>query len=259
VGSSVRMGSFPVTPEGSGGLFSSFSSTGVKDLVSSVLGLEGPESNLAVVDSPMKAEDALVVRDGSDPSDTLVVSVFSPSAPLISGPLGLRSRNGLVSVPISEGVGVSSAGVPREQEGSKDLSLFSFQSVFRSVNVEGGVGDEGEGLGPLSVLPLAVELDKDSVLNVSPRWVMERVKGYYKLVGVSCDQFEDKLLALFEQIEAKRDQSLVDSLALVTSVSGVKGQREIKRLDCSINYEKKGEQSYRRRGKSKGVSCVNEA
>jgi hypothetical protein len=228
--------------------------------ITSVLGLEGPESNLAMVDSPMKAEDALVVRDGSDPSDTLVVSVFSPSAPsLISGPLGLRSRNGLVSVPISEGEGVSSAGVPREQEGSKDLSLFSFQSVFRAVNMEGGVGDEGEGLGPLSVLPLAVELDKNSVSNVSPKWVMERVKGYYKLVGVSCDQFEDKLLALFEQIEAKRDQSLVDSLALVTSVSGVKGQREIKRLDCSINYEKKGEQSYRRRGKSKGVSCVNEA
>jgi hypothetical protein len=56
-----------------------------------------------------------------------------------------------------------------------------------------------EGLGPLSILPLAVELDKDSSLNVSPRWVMERVKGYYKLVGVSCDQFEDKLLDLFEE------------------------------------------------------------
>jgi hypothetical protein len=68
-----------------------------------------------------------------------------------------------------------------------------------------------------------------------------------------------KINCLFEQIEAKRDQSLVDSLALVTFVSGVKGQREIKRLDCSINYEKKGEQSYRRRGKGKGVSCVNEA
>jgi hypothetical protein len=224
--------------------------------LSSVPGLEGPEANLAVVDSPMKAEDGLVVGAASD---TLVVSVFSPSPSLVSGPLDLRSRNGLVSVSISEGEGVSSVGIPREQEGSKELSSFSFHSDFRSVNVEGGVGDEVEGLGPLSVLPLAVELDKDSASNVSPRWVMERVKGYYKLVGVSCDQFEDKLLALFEQIEAKRDQSLVDSLALVTSVSGVKGQREIKRLDCSINYEKKGEQSYRRRGKGKGVSCVNEA
>jgi len=76
---------------------------------------------------------------------------------------------------------------------------------------------------------------------------------------VSCDQFEDKLLALFEQIEAKQVQSLADSLALVTTVSGVKGQREIKRLNCSINYDKKGGLSYRRRGKGSGVSCVNEA
>jgi len=133
------------------------------------------------------------------------------------------------------------------------------QSDFRSENVEGGVGDEVEGLGPLSVMPLAVEMDKDSCSNVSPSWVMERVKGYYKLVGVSCDQFEDKLLALFEQIEAKQVQSLADSLALVTTVSGVKGQREIKRLNCSINYDKKGGLSYRRRGKGSGVSCVNEA
>jgi hypothetical protein len=51
--------------------------------------------------------------------------------------------------------------------------------------VEGGVGNEVEGFGPLSVIPLAVEMDKDSSSNVSPRWVMERVKGYYKLVGVS--------------------------------------------------------------------------
>jgi hypothetical protein len=48
---------------------------------------------------------------------------------------------------------------------------------------------------------------------------MERVKGYYKLIVVSCDQFEDKLLALFELIEARR----VQSLAIVPYVSGVKG------------------------------------
>jgi hypothetical protein len=34
-------------------------------------------------------------------------------------------------------------------------------------------------------LPLAVEMDKDSSSIVSPRWVMERVKGYYKLIRVS--------------------------------------------------------------------------
>jgi hypothetical protein len=89
--------------------------------------------------------------------------------------------------------------------------------------VEGGVGDELEGIGPILVMPLAVKMDKDSSSSVSPRWVMERVKGYYKLVGVSCDQYEDKLLALFELIEARRVQSLADSLAMVTTASGVKG------------------------------------
>jgi hypothetical protein len=231
--------------------------------VSSVL---GPEANLALVDSLMNTESALVVGAGSDPSDTLVASDFSPSiSSLVFGPFShklftcLRSKNGLDFVSISEGEGVSSAGFPGEQEGSKELSSFVVQYDFRFDNVEGSVGDEVEGLGPLLVMPLAVEMDKDSCSNVSPRWVMERVMGYYKLVGVSCDQYEDKLLALFEQIEAKQVQSLADSLALATTVSRVKGQREIKRLDCSINYDKKGEQSYRRRGKGRGSSCVNEA
>jgi hypothetical protein len=226
VGPFVMMGTFLVIPEVSGGL-SSY--TVVHELaswvsqpepiVSSVIGLE---ANLALVDSPMNTEGALVVGAGSDPSNTLVASDFCPSvSSLVPGPFshkffsGLRSRNGLDFVSISEGEGVSFVGIPREQEGSKELSSFVVQFDFRSENVEGGVGDEVEGLGPLSVMPLAVEMNKDSCSNVSPSWVMERVKGYYKLVGVSCDQFEDKLLALFEQIEAKQVQSLADSLALV--------------------------------------------
>jgi hypothetical protein len=157
------------------------------------------------------------------------------------------------------GEGFSSAGFSRKLEGSLELSSYVVQSECRSEIVEGGVGEEVEGFGPFSIMPLAVELDKDSSSEVSPRWVLERVKGYYKRVGVSCDQYEDKLLALFEKIESRRAQSLADSLAMVTTASGVKGQREIKRLDCSINYDKKGEQSNRRRGNGRGMSCVNEA
>jgi hypothetical protein len=107
-GPSVRMGSSPVTPEGSGGLFSNAVQP------EPFLGLEGPEANLAVVDSPLKAVDALGVGAVSDPSDSLVISDLSPSPSLVSGPLGLRSRNWLVSVLISEGDGVSSVGIPRE-------------------------------------------------------------------------------------------------------------------------------------------------
>jgi hypothetical protein len=160
------------------------------------------------------------------------------------------------------GLGVEEAShvcIPRELEGLKEGSCAIIQSGLSSEIVEGGEGDDLEGMDPISVVPLAVEMDKDSSSNVSPRWVLERVKGYYKLVGVSCDQYEDTLLALYEQIEARRAHSLADSLAMVTTVAGVKGQREIRRLDCYINYYKKGEQSNRRRGKGRGLTCVNEA
>jgi hypothetical protein len=149
--------------------------------------------------------------------------------------------------------------IPRELEGLKEVSSAVIQSGLSSEIVEGRVGDELEGMGLISVMPLAVEMDKDFSSNVSPRWVLERVKGYYKLIGVSCDQYEDKLLVLFEQIEARRVHPLADSLAMVTTVSGMKGQREIKWLNCSINYDKKGEQSNRRRVKGRGVTCGNEA
>jgi starvation-inducible outer membrane lipoprotein len=47
---------------------------------------------------------------------------------------------------------------------------------------------------------------------VSPRWVVERVKSFYKVVGLSCDRFEDKLMTLFEEIEATRDQSIAKTV-----------------------------------------------
>jgi hypothetical protein len=46
---------------------------------------------------------------------------------------------------------------------------------------------------------------------VSPRWVVEWVKGFYKVVGLSCDRFEDKLVTLFEEIEATRDQTIEET------------------------------------------------
>jgi hypothetical protein len=44
-------------------------------------------------------------------------------------------------------------------------------------------------------------------------WWIE-LKSFYQVVGLSCEGYEDKLLALFEEIEVARD------------LSGAKGQRE---------------------------------
>jgi hypothetical protein len=38
--------------------------------------------------------------------------------------------------------------------------------------------------------------------RVSPRWVVERVKGFYHVVGLSCEGYEVKMMALFVEIEA---------------------------------------------------------
>jgi hypothetical protein len=67
------------------------------------------------------------------------------------------------------------------------------------------------------------------------------------MLGLSCGRFEDRLLALFEEIEAARDLSLVDPKTNYLSSQGVKEQRELNRLAWSINYEKKGDHSVRGR------------
>jgi hypothetical protein len=76
--------------------------------------------------------------------------------------------------------------------------------------------------------------------RVSPRWLVERVKGFYQVVGLSCEGYEDKMLALFEEIEATRDQSMAEYTTSIPPTPGAKGQRELNRLAWSLKYEKKG-------------------
>lgn len=56
-----------------------------------------------------------------------------------------------------------------------------------------------------------------------------------------------------------RGGAISDRGSTVTTTSGMKGQRERKRLDWSINYDKKGEHSIRMRGKDRDSSRVYEA
>jgi hypothetical protein len=139
-----------------------------------------------------------------------------------------------------------------------EVNVVEDEALLR--DVVDGEGEELEDNGPLSVVPLTVSVGKEPSSNVSPRWVVERVKGFYKVVGLSCDRFEDKLMSLFEEIEATRDQTIAETMTMATATSGMKGQRERKlsHLDCSINYDK-GDHSNRRRGKGRNYSCFNEA
>jgi hypothetical protein len=65
-----------------------------------------------------------------------------------------------------------------------------------------GIRKELEGRDPLLITPLAVDVGDGHPPRVSPRWVVERVKGFYHVVGLSCEGYEVKMMALFVEIEA---------------------------------------------------------
>jgi hypothetical protein len=60
------------------------------------------------------------------------------------------------------------------------------------------------GSGMLDIQPLAVLGEQLGDDPMSTEWVVERVRGFCKVVGMSCSGFEDKLTDLFNDIEAHR-------------------------------------------------------
>jgi hypothetical protein len=74
-------------------------------------------------------------------------------------------------------------------------------------------------------------------------------------VGLSCEGFVEKLMALLTAIEASCIR--VDLASISRRVN--RGNMELKRLVCSINYDSQGGSSSCGRGKSRGFSVLNEA
>jgi len=115
------------------------------------------------------------------------------------------------------------------------------------------VGEELKGSEPLCIYLVGVEKDVPNM--VSPKWVVERVKDYLHVVGLSCDGF-DKMLALFAEIKANKGKNFVGNVSEVHCKPRIKVDLELKRLDCSVNYDKKGWQSNRQR-KGEGLKlCI---
>lgn len=67
-------------------------------------------------------------------------------------------------------------------------------------------------------------------------WVLQKILDFSKMVSVSCDGYENRLLQPFEGLEANRG----DELGTSRGKTGRKGDRELKRLECSVNYEYQG-------------------
>jgi len=110
---------------------------------------------------------------------------------------------------------------------------------------------------PMVISPLAVEDGEGQ--RLSPSWVMERIKRCYPIIGLSCGDLEDKLLAVLEEIEAARNSAWAAHKTNYLSPQRAKGQRELHRLSWSINYEKKGAPPENGRHKSRVSSRLYEA
>jgi hypothetical protein len=96
---------------------------------------------------------------------------------------------------------------------------------------------------PLEVEPLEVhpECPKGKVCE----WVIERVKGMCHVWGMSCEGYEGELEKLFRKIEGNRGKAY--SLAATPSRSTLKGNRELRGLQWTMNYD--GKMGKEKRGK----------
>ncbi len=93
----------------------------------------------------------------------------------------------------------------------------------------GGDGEVGEILySPLCLyFPIAVgEFDHSGALQCA--------KDIYPIVGISCVGHEEQFLALLTVVEEEYCQDVLASLSKL----GMKGSREIRNLECSINCVK---------------------
>lgn len=75
----------------------------------------------------------------------------------------------------------------------------------------------------------------------------------HRVVRVSCVGFKEQFMTILIVIETDHPQVVSGSISKL----GNKGNRELKRLECSINYESKFETSSHASGKERGSSVFN--
>jgi hypothetical protein len=68
------------------------------------------------------------------------------------------------------------------------------------------MGEELKGIESLVVHPIAVMDEQALPESISSDWVVQRVKKFYHVVGLSCEGFDEQVMAMFSAIEASRNQ-----------------------------------------------------
>jgi hypothetical protein len=168
---------------------------------------------------------------------------------------------------------LSLSGIPEQELVLSGESKGEILEVECPESISGTVGGDPQGyasLEPISVEPLAVVLplglehSGDDIARSSGSagrkpsdWVMRKHKGVGKVLGASYEGYEQTVMELLMDIEARylqRKAGLVDSRR--PSSSGRKGSRELKGLVSSINYESRESREAKGKGKIQGGDMV---
>jgi hypothetical protein len=183
------------------GLVGDCSQMGNSDfLVSLSKPLELPAVSSAVI----PGWELAAIPDGEDSGLSVAANGVIPEDPLISQPISIESLSGDVLFP----------SVNSRNNSSMELELCS------------------EDPSPLRYCPAKKSRGKAGAQSTD--WVLHLVLVFSQLVGLSCDGYEGKLSALFEEIIASNSGKVSGT----SSRANKKGMRELNNLFSSINYDK---------------------
>lgn len=169
---------------------------------------------------------------------------------------GRVSSWGLELVPfLGSDVGVGSGGGGSVEEGLFDHlgwvqelvddRLAMSNSLFSPLEVREPVGSWNDG-EKITYGMSQAEVSK---------WVLKRINGFSKFLGVSYDGFEDRTMQLFTEIEEKWRKG-AESEEKKSRNKSNRGVRELKSLKCSVNYEGRKKVGERSSGEVEGVNLL---
>lgn len=75
--------------------------------------------------------------------------------------------------------------------------------------------------------------------DMPSEWVSKKMKIFYEFLGLSFAGFEEDIVSLFSTIDQRRRTKGSQTTSKRGSYSGGRGQRELKKLQWSLNYEGK--------------------
>jgi hypothetical protein len=133
---------------------------------------------------------------------------------------------------------------PKEGDPRNDNALVVWVGGVETGDTYGEVAraeaEEGSYDVPMNVEGMA-RISGSDVRPQPSSWVLQRILDFSKTVGVSCDGQETRLVQFFEDLEAERGHGM----GTPGGKTRRKGDRELKRLECSVNYDLKGGETRR--------------